>query len=64
MKNVKVRDLIEILKKLDQEAVVCIIEIENDKPIFNSIDMIKQADNVTYINDVGDEEIGNVVAIC
>ncbi len=59
----KVIELIEILKKLNQEAVVCTFELEKDNPIFNSIEMVKQLDNVTYINDDGDDEMGDVIII-
>lgn len=63
MKNVTVKELIEILQKLNPDAVVCHLELENDKPIYNSFEIVRQYDNVTYINDEGDEEDGDVVAI-
>ena len=63
MKNTTVEELIEILKEMDPNAVVCHLEMENDKPIYNSFEICRQYDNVAYIDDVGDDVKGDVVAI-
>mgnify|MGYP003651822050 CR=1 FL=1 len=63
MKNTTVEELIETLKKMNPKSVVCNLEIENDKPIYNTFEICKEFKNVTYINDNGDEEKGDVVAI-
>jgi hypothetical protein len=63
MKNATVEELIEILKEMNPKAVVCHLEMENDKPIYNSFEICRKYDNVTYIDDVGDDVKGDVVAI-
>ena len=63
MKNTTVEELIEILKKMNPKSVVCHLELEDDKPIYSSFEICREFNNVTYINDEGDEEKGNVVAI-
>ena len=61
--NKTVKELIDILKELDPNSVVCNVEMKNDIPIFSSIEICRQFNNVTYINDSGDTEVGNIVAI-
>lgn len=63
MKNITVKKLIDILKEMDRDAVVCNLEMENGKPIYSSFEMCKQYDNVTYIDDKGNDVVGNIVAI-
>ncbi len=63
MKNTTVEELIEILKKMNPKSVVCHLGLEDDKPIYSSFEICREFNNVTYINDDGDEEKGNVVAI-
>jgi len=63
MSNTTVEELIEVLKKMNPKAVVCHLELENDKPIYSSFEICRQYDNVTYIDDDGDDVKGDVVAI-
>ena len=63
MENTTTKELIEILKKMDPDAVVCHLEMENNEPIYSTFEICRQYDNVTYIDDEGDEVVGNVVAI-
>jgi len=63
MKNTTVKELIEILKGMNPDAVVCHLEMEDYEPIYSSFEICKQYDNVTYIDDAGDDVKGNVVAI-
>jgi hypothetical protein len=63
MTNSTVKDLIEILLKLDQEAVVCHAEFEDYEPIFSTFEICRYFENVTYIDDSGQEVVGNVVAL-
>jgi hypothetical protein len=63
MKDITVKELIEILKKMNPKAVVCHLELESDKPIYSTFEMCRQFNNVTYISDNGDEEKGDIVAI-
>ncbi len=59
MKNLTVNDLIDILKKLDGNAVVCNSE---DFEYFTSQD-VYQIDNISYTDDDGDTARGNIVVI-
>jgi UV DNA damage repair endonuclease len=63
MKNTTVEELIEILKQMNPKAVVCHLELEDDKPIYSTFEICRQYDNVTYIDDDGDDVKGDVVAI-
>jgi len=42
MKNTTVKELIEILKELNPDAVVCHLELEDDKPIYSSFEICRQ----------------------
>jgi hypothetical protein len=63
MKNTTVKELIEILKQMNPDAVVCSLEMENDKPIYSSFEMCKEYKDVKYIDDFGNDENGDIVAI-
>jgi len=63
MKNTTVKELIEILKEMNPDAVVCHLEMEDDEPIYSTFEICRQYDNVTYIDDEGNNVTGNVVAI-
>ena len=63
MQNTRVKELIEILKGMNPDAVVCHLELEDDKPVYSSFEICRQYENVTYIDDDGDDAIGDVVAI-
>jgi len=63
MKNTTVKELIEILKGMNPDAVVCHLEFEYDDPIYSTFEICREFTNVTYIDDRGDEVVGDVVAI-
>ena len=63
MKNTTVKKLIEILNGMNPDAIVCHLELEKDTPIYSSFELCRQYDNVTYIDDDGDDVKGDVVAI-
>ena len=63
MKNTTVKELIEILNGMNPDAIVCHLELEKDTPIYSSFELCRQYDNVTYIDDDGDDVKGDVVAI-
>lgn len=63
MKNIKVEELIVILKKMNPKSVVCYLELDNDKPIYSTFEICMEFENVTYIDDSGEDKKGNVVAI-
>jgi hypothetical protein len=63
MKNTTVKELIEILKNMNPDSVVCHLEMEDNSPIFSSFEIYREYNNVTYINDSGDDVVGDVVAI-
>ena len=63
MENTTVKELIEILKGMNPDAVVCHLELEDDKPVYSSFEICRQYENVTYIDDNGDDIVGDVVAI-
>lgn len=64
-KDIKVSELIEELKNMDPDSVVCTyIEIdEDDNPVFSAVDLCKEFTNVKYIDNSGDEINGNIVAL-
>jgi hypothetical protein len=71
MKNgISVKEMIEILQKFDQDAIICKMEFEDINhfikryPVFyNSVDFIKEMDNQVFINADGDDIIGKIIAI-
>ena len=63
MKNTTVKELIEILKGMNPDAVVCHLEFEDGIPIYSTFEICREFTNVTYINDSGDDEKGDIVAI-
>lgn len=63
MKNPTVKELIKILSKMNPNAIVCYLEMENDMPVYSSFEICNEYPNVTYINDDGDYVNGDVVAI-
>ena len=62
MKNTTCEELIEILKTLDPKAVVCHMEFDGETAFYNSFEICRQVDNVTYLDDAGDDAVGNVIA--
>lgn len=63
MLEIKVKELMEILKTIDQEAVICSVEICHDEPTFSFFEICREFKGVKYINDEGEEGEGNVLAI-
>ena len=63
MKNTTVKELIEIHKEMNPDAVVCHLEMENEEPVYSTFEICRQYDNVTYIDDEGNDVVGDVVAI-
>lgn len=59
MKNTTVKELIEMLKKFDQDAVVC----HNDGEEFTTFEVCMEKINVEYVDDAGDFVVGNIIAI-
>lgn len=63
MINETVRQLIERLKKMDQNAIVCKIEIGDcDNPEYCTIEICDEYKNEVYQDDDGDIQKGNIVA--
>jgi len=63
MKNTTVKELIEILKNMNPDAVVCHLEMEDNEPIYSSFEICREFENVTYIDNDGDDVKGDVVAL-
>ena len=63
MKNTTVKELIEILQKMNQDSVVCHLELEAYEPIYSTFECCREYENVTYIDNDGNDVNGNVVAI-
>lgn len=64
MKNTTVNELIEILKTMNPNAVVCSCELdEHGLPIYQTFEICREFPKSTYINDSGEDDYGDVVAI-
>ena len=63
MRNPTVAELIEILKRMNPDAIACHLESEDDNPIYSSFEMCRQFNNVVYLDDDGNDVVGDVVAI-
>jgi len=64
MEELTVRELIEALSKLDQDAIACHMDLNNiGKPFFFPFHVVKEYPNVTYEDSFGYEKKGKVVAI-
>jgi len=67
MNNTTVRELIQLLSKMNQDAVVCGIlnedEIFDDEPLYSSFEILREIKKATYINNNGDEIIGDIVVL-
>ena len=63
MKNETVGYLIKRLEKLDKDAVMCSMEMDDDISTFSTFDMCIYFPNVEYIDDSGEFVVGNIVAI-
>jgi hypothetical protein len=58
-----VRQAIELLSKMDPDAILCTAHIDDDVFYYNSIETIRAINNVEFINDSGDDVVGNIVSI-
>lgn len=61
IKNTKVKELIEILSTMDPNAVVCNMFVENNKSYFSTFEICNCINNISYIDDSGNEIIGDIV---
>lgn len=57
------RQAIELLSKMDPDAIVCTVHFDDGVAYYNSIELIIQVNNVEFINDSGDDAMGNVISI-
>lgn len=63
MKNETVKQLIKRLKKMDQNAIVCKMEISHsDDPDFYTFEVCHEYKDEVYQDDDGDDQKGNIVA--
>lgn len=44
---------------MDQDAIICDFELENDEPLFSSLEICKEFKDQMYI-----DKTGNVVVFC
>jgi len=64
MKNETVGELIKRLQVMDENAVVCGMELDDGYDmVFSTFEICKEFKNVTYIDDNGDDVKGNVVSL-
>jgi hypothetical protein len=63
MVNTTVKEFIEILKQMNPDAVICGLEMENNKSFYYTFEMCQEYKDVEYIDDCGDFIKGDVVAI-
>lgn len=61
MKNTTVKELIEILEKMNPEAVVCHYDFEYDE--YSTFEICREVREASYIDDAGDTQTGDIVAI-
>ena len=61
MKNTTVKELIEILEKMNPDAVVCHYDFEYGE--YSTFEICREAGVVSYIDDSGDTKKGYVVTI-
>lgn len=62
MKNVTVKEFIERLQKMNQEAIVCRY-VHDDEPTYSTIETVADLKAVKYIDDAGDEVEGDIISI-
>lgn len=58
-----VKELIEVLQKMNPEAVLCSAEFEGDNVTYYSIELCKEISNATYCDDNGIETKGDIVVL-
>jgi hypothetical protein len=64
MINPTVRELIELLKEMDQDAIVCIYDpFEKDNIPHATIEICNEMKDTRYVDNNGDEVVGNIVSI-
>lgn len=66
LENTTVRELIEILKTMNQDAVVCELFTDEDDidftPYFSSLEVCEERSSELYTDDAGHDKIGDIVA--
>ena len=63
MRNTTAKELIEILKGMSPDAVVCQLEMDRGEPVYSTFEICRQYDNVTYIDDDGNDVEGDIIAL-
>jgi hypothetical protein len=63
MENPTVKQVIEHLSKCNPDAIFCRMEVGDDKPIYSTVEIIRSVGVVGYIDDAGDDKIGEVVGV-
>lgn len=61
MKNTTVKELIEILEKMNPDAVVCHYDFEYGE--YSTFEICREVGRASYIDDSGDIQTGDIVAI-
>lgn len=61
--NSTVRDLIALFQTFDQDAVVCVFEVEDDAPVYFALEVVGEHKDTPYYNDALELVTGNVVYI-
>ena len=61
MRNATVKEVIERLQKMNQDAIVC--RRLDDEATYSSIETMAEVKNAIYINDAGDDAVGDIVSI-
>lgn len=56
-------ELIKKLEGMEPDAIICIVEVYGGVPTYISAEVCTQVENVTYLNEHGDEEVGDVITI-
>jgi len=63
MKTYTVKDVIEKLSKMDQDAVVCTVEVYDNEPVYYTLELIREIKDVEYTEDDGSTKKGNIISI-
>lgn len=63
MQNPTVKQVIELLSKCNPDAFFCRMENDGDKTIYSTVEVIKSVGVVEFIDDAGDDKLGEVVGV-
>jgi hypothetical protein len=62
MKNTTVKELIKMLIEMNQDAVVCLGEVDASYSVsYSTAEICRQVKNTSYIDDDGDVVVGDIV---